>query len=120
VVAQAGLIFVGRPLAATTDAARVGGQANTPVQTRLMFDVGAVLKGSTPRATAVVTPAGPCGFPFAVGEEYLVIGTQQGDGIVTDVCQGNVTGLGAIRARATTIRAMLTPKTNPSFTPVSR
>jgi hypothetical protein len=85
-----------------------------------MFDVGAVLKGSTPRATAVVTPAGPCGFPFAVGPEYLVIGTRQGDGIVTDVCQGNVTGLEAIRARATAIRAVLTPKTSPTSTPVSR
>jgi hypothetical protein len=119
IVARADLIFVGKPLAATTDATVLGGQPNTAFQTRLMFDVGAVLKGSTPRATAVVTPVGPCGFPFTVGQDYLVVGSRQGDGIVTDACQANVAGLEAIRARAAAIREILRPRAKPSATPLA-
>jgi hypothetical protein len=85
-----------------------------------MFDVGVVLKGSTPRSTAVVTPVGPCGFPFAVGQDYLVTGSRRGGGVVTDACQGNVAGVEAIRARAAAIRELLHPKAKPSAAPTPR
>ncbi|MFN8601032.1 MAG: hypothetical protein U0842_11225 [Candidatus Binatia bacterium] len=110
VVKQADVIFVGTPLSATTDMTTTAGRPPTETQARLAFDVGLVLKGTTTRATTVVSPLGPCGAGFAVGTEYLVIGTKQGAGIVTDACQGNLAGAEAIRARAAAIRAVLTPK----------
>jgi hypothetical protein len=110
VVKQADAIFVGKPLAATTDSATMGSQPNLEYQARFAFDVEVVLKGSTPRATTVVTPSGPCGAGFAVGTDYLVIGRRQGGGLFTDACQGNVAGVEAIRARAAAIRAELAPK----------
>jgi hypothetical protein len=113
-VKQADVIFAGRPLAATTDASRAGNQQLIPYQARFAFDVATVLKGSTTRATTVVTPVGPCGAGFVVGSEYLVIGKKDdGGGIVTDACQGNVTGDDAIRARAAAIRAVLAPAAAP-------
>jgi hypothetical protein len=110
VVEQADLIFVGRPLAATTDSASTAGRPAVEFQARLTFDVALVLKGSTPRATTVVTPSGPCGFGFVVGTEYLVVGRRQGGGVVTDACQGNVAGVEPIRARAAAIRETLAAK----------
>lgn len=108
-VKQADVIFAGRPLAATTDSSTVGREPNVPYQARFSFDVAAVLKGSTPRATTVVTPVGPCGAGFVVGGDYLVVGKRQGDAIFTDACQGNASGLDAIRARSAAIRATLAP-----------
>jgi hypothetical protein len=113
IVKQADVIFVGTPLAATTDSTVIGRPPAQAVQTRLMFQVTTVLKGSTSRSTAVATPAGPCGFGFAVGTEYLVAGTKQGGGVVTDACQGNVSGRGAIQARAAAIRDLVSPKAKP-------
>lgn len=110
VVQQADVIFVGKPLAATTDSATMGRQPNLEYQARFAFDAEVVLKGSTPRAITVVTPSGPCGAGFAVGTDYLVIGRRQGGGLFTDACQGNVAGVEAIRARATAIRAELAAK----------
>ena len=112
-VKQADVIFVGKPLAATTDSTSIGRQPAQEYQTRLMFDVATVLKGSTTRATPVVTPIGPCGFAFTVGTDYLVVGRKQGGGVVTDACWGNVTGGDAIRGRAAAIRAVMQPKTKP-------
>jgi hypothetical protein len=112
-VKQADVIFVGTPLAATTDSTSLGRQPAQEVQTRLMFQVTTVLKGSTTRSTAVATPTGPCGFAFTVGTEYLVVGTKQGGGVVTDACQGNVSGANAIQARAAAIREMMNPKAKP-------
>lgn len=113
VVEQADVIFVGRPLAATTDSAATGGQPALDFQARLAFDVALVLKGSTTRATTVVTPIGPCGFPFAVGTDYLVVGRRQDGRLVTDACQGNVAGVEAIGARAGAIRGALESKASP-------
>ena len=113
IVKQADVIFAGKPLAATTDSATMGRQPNVEYQARFTFDVGAVLKGRTPRATTVVTPSGPCGFGFAVGGDYLVIGKKQGEVIVTDACQGNAVGVDAIRARTAAIRAALAPAASP-------
>jgi len=118
IVRQADVIFVGTPLAATTDSTRMGGQPAQEFQTRLMFNVTTVVKGSTTRATAVVTPIGPCGFAFAVGAEYLVVGKKQGGGVVTDACWGNVTGRDAIRARAAAIREVMHPKAKQPVSPV--
>jgi hypothetical protein len=107
VVKQADVIFAGRPLAATTDSSTVGREPNVPYQARFTFDVVTVLKGSTPRATTVVTPVGPCGAGFVVGGDYLVTGKRQGDAVFTDACQGNAAGLDAIRTRSASIRATL-------------
>ena len=109
-VKQSDVIFIGTPLAATTDMATTAGRPPVEAQARLAFDVGLVLKGSTPRATTVVSPLGSCGAGFAVGTEYLVLGTRQGAGIVTDACQGTLAGADAIRARAAAIRRVLAPK----------
>lgn len=113
IVKQADVIFAGKPLAATTDSATMGRQPNVEYQARFTFDVATVLKGSTPRATTVVTPAGACGFGFAVGGDYLVIGKRQGDVIVTDACQGNAAGVDAIRTRSAAIRTALAPPASP-------
>lgn len=107
IVKQADVIFAGRPLAATTDSSTVGREPNVPYQARFSFDVVTVLKGSTPRATTVVTPVGPCGAGFVVGGDYLVVGKRQGDAVFTDACQGNASGLDAIRTRSAAIRAAL-------------
>lgn len=114
VVERADVIFVGKPLAATTDGGRVGAQPAVDYQARFAFDVEVVLKGSTPRATTVVTPVGPCGYGFAVGGEYLVIGKRQDGVVVTDACQGNAAGTEAIRPRAAAIRAALAPAPAPT------
>jgi hypothetical protein len=117
VVKQADVIFVGRPLAATTDSASTGGQPAVDFQARFTFDVAVVLKGSTARATTVVTPVGPCGSGFVVGTDYLVIGKKQGGGLFTDACQGNVAGVDAIRARSAAIRTTLAaPASRPAPT----
>lgn len=110
IVRQADLIFAGKPLAATTDSARVGARPAVETQVRFAFDVAAVLKGTTTRATTVVTPVGPCGASFSVGGDYLVLARTGPGGIVTDACQGNVAGAEAIRSRAAAIRAELEPK----------
>ena len=107
VVKQADLIFIGTPLAATTDSTTLAGRPAVETQARFTFDVGLVLKGTTQRATTVVSPPGGCGAGFAVGTEYLVIGTRQGAGIFTDACQGNLSGTPAIRAAAAAIREAL-------------
>jgi len=110
IVKQADVIFAGKPLAATTDSTTLGRRPNVDYQTRFSFDVATVLKGSTPRATTVVTPVGPCAAGFAVGGDYLVVGTRQGDALFTDACHGNAAGLDAIRTRSAAIRAALAPK----------
>lgn len=115
-VKQADVIFAGKPLAATTDAATSGREPNVPYQARFAFDVATVLKGSAPRAATVVTPVGPCGAGFVVGGDYLVVGKRQGDAIFTDACQSNASGLDAIRTRAAAIRAVLTPGTSATTT----
>lgn len=117
IVKQADVIFAGKPLAATTDSATMGRQPNVEYQARFTFDVAAVLKGNTPRATTVVTPSGPCGYGFAVGGDYLVIGKKQGDVVVTDACQGNAAGVDAIRAHAAAIRTALNPPASPPSAP---
>lgn len=114
VVAQADVIFVGKPLAATTDSTMLGRQPAVEYQARFQFDVGVTLKGTTARSTTVVSPVGPCQARFAVGTDYLVIGKRQGNGVVTDSCQGNVAGVEAIRARAAAIRDAQQPKPQPS------
>lgn len=114
IVKQADLIFAGKPLAATTDSTTMGRQPSVQYQARFTFDVATTLKGSTPRATTVVTAVGPCGAGFVVGTDYLVVGKKQGDDVVTDACQGNVAGVDAIRARAAAMRETLHPKPQPS------
>jgi len=113
-VKHSDVIFVGKPLAATTDSARDRNQPAVEYQARFAFEVATVLKGSTSRATTVVTPAGACAATFAVGTDYLVLGTKQGGAIVTDACQGNVAGVAAIRARTAEIRGALGQKPPPS------
>ncbi len=114
---QADVIFVGKVLSATTDAAAPkqtdGGtwsvEGTGDYQTRLMIDVSTVLKGSPPRLVEVVTPTGPCGFIFFVGKTYLVTAAGKGTPVATDVCHGNVTG-NAIEFRRTLMEDVLHPK----------
>ena len=116
IVKQADVIFVGKVLSATGDSSgdmrkKDGtGLGGVEYQGRFMLDVSTIIKGAPPRFVEVVTPAGPCGFMFAVGNTYLVTGAGQGRGtpVVTDICRGNVKGE-AIENRAALIRDMLHP-----------
>lgn len=114
VVKRADVIFVGKSLSATSDASppmrNNGGNGWLPgeeLQTRLLFDVGTVIKGKAPRFVEVVTPATSCAFRFAVGKKYLVVGTRQGGAVSTDACQGNTAGDDAIDDRVDAIRDVL-------------
>jgi hypothetical protein len=120
VVKEADMILVGRALSATTDSTGAkwndevnGWRSNVEFQTRLLFDVQTIIKGAPPRFVEVVTPTGPCGFPFAVGETYVVVGKSQGQWLATDACKGNVSGAEAIDARVTAIRNALHPPPAP-------
>src|SRR5262249_53045410 len=93
-VKNADTIFVGRSLSATNDSAPAmrngsGGwkDAGVEFQTRLTFEVQTVIKGNLPRFAEVVTPTGLCGFGFAVGERYLIMGVRRGGGALTCSCQ---------------------------------
>ena len=110
------MIFVGRSLSATNDSSGAtrnaegdGWLSGAEYQTRLLFDVATILKGDPPRFVEVVTSTSPCGFRFAVGETYLVVGKRQGGALSTNSCLGTVSGLGAIDARAAAIRKVLHP-----------
>ncbi len=112
-VRESDVIFVGRSVSATTDSTPAtessdgnGWIGGIEFQTRLLFHVESVLKGGLPRFAEVTTPTGPCGFAFAVGETYLVVGRRQGAAVATDSCKGNVSGRDAIDARAAAIRQM--------------
>ncbi len=116
-VKQADVIFVGKSLSATNDSTAATGNSDgdgwlpgVEFQTRLLFDVETVVKGAPPRFIEVVTPTGSCGFPFAVGKIYLVVGRRRGEAVATDACQGNVSGFDAIDARAAAIREALHPQ----------
>jgi len=113
-VKSADAIFVGRSLSATEDATAPqrdgrGGwkDAGVAFQTRLTFDVQTVIKGKLPRFAEVITPSGPCGFRFSVGERYLVIGVLRGATVMTDSCKGNASGSEQVAARRAAIEKLL-------------
>lgn len=122
VVEQADAIFIGKSLSATTDSTQAtmnsdgSWKAGDEGLTRLLFDVQTVIKGDPPRVVEVGTSPSPCGFAFAVGETYLVVGNGQGGSVTTDICNGNVSGLDAIDARAAAIRDILDPPPVPQKT----
>jgi len=123
IVQQAGVIFVGRALSATTESTRSmrdsnGGWigANDSQMTRLLFDVQTVIKGAPPRFVEVVTPLNLCGASFAVGETYLVVGNEAGAAVITDACKGNISGSDAINTRVEAIRNALEARPMPRET----
>ena len=109
VVERADIIFVGKSLSATNDSSPAKNDRLPAVefQTRLLFDVETVVKGDAPRFIEVVTSTNICGFPFAVGKTYLVVGKRQGARVSTDACQGNISGGDAIDDRVDAIRDVL-------------
>jgi hypothetical protein len=118
-VRQADVIFVGRSVSATTDSTPAIKDADDDwtggieFQTRLLFEVQSVLKGDPLPFAEVTTPTGPCGFAFAVGETYLVLGQKRGAAVSTDSCKGNVSGRDAIDGRAAAIRQVHRPSAMP-------
>jgi len=114
VVKNADAIFVGRSLTATTDSTPPSGDstagwtdAGVEFQTRLAFEVETAIKGNLPRFVEVISPIGPCGFRFSVGERYLVTGKVRGTAVATDSCKGNLSGSELVEARTAAIRELL-------------
>lgn len=112
-VARASLIIVGKVVATTTSGGPQMTMANgqwreapggaTVHQITMQVDLS--LKGRTGKVTSLSMPDA-CGYPFAVGGEYLVLATRNDTGIWTDACKGNASGA-AIAPRAAEIRRVL-------------
>jgi len=57
---------------------------------RVKFEVSEVWRGDVGSTTVVTTGFGDgdCGFPFAVGDEYVVPAYEDSDGLSTGLCSG--------------------------------
>jgi hypothetical protein len=112
-VKDAEVIFIGKVLTTTSD-----WDPETPdgplvmVQSRAAFEVESLIKGSLPRFSEIVSPAGPCTYPFSAGERYLIAGMLGGGRVSTDACKGNVSG-DSVEARAARLRQLQEQSSDP-------